>query len=302
MYHPYRVRGAKRLPREPSTPPERVFPERVFQDTAYCVNAARPRPKVPKGDGLVFEYAEPTRDRQCGNRGSVLALVNAVWEQCFGMTMTDDEISTSVLVVLYRSSENPHRVRTFRKNHHDSTHLEQKEALSAARYIVHQDQATGTRTANVMGVASSSEGQGHGTRLLQYLREHLDSQKIEFMKVDITRPIITAPKAIEKFMTDPVEQKFWGKELPTENEAKTSSIQSTARTQRVKRQLGFYKKCGFLYQITPNENGHSTEFGETDPAFSFSLVATTKDGATVSNPRLKTWDDDTQLLANCDAA
>jgi hypothetical protein len=301
MSKAYSVRGEKRLPPEPST-----LPERVFKHTAYCVNAALPRRKFLKDpwDGLVFEYAEPTRDRQYENRKSVLALVNAVWKKCFDMTMTDDKISTSVLVVLYRCIEkiNQYLVRTYRKNQHDSTHLEQKEALSAARYIVHQDQATGTRTANVMGVASSSERQGHGTCLLQYLREHLCDQNIEFMKVDITRSIITAPKAIDRFMTDPVEPKLWGKEQPTENEAKTSSIQSTARTERVNRQLGFYKKCGFQYQITPNENGHCTEFGETDPAFSFSLVATTKDGAAVSNPRLKTWDNDTQLLANCDAA
>jgi hypothetical protein len=39
--------------------------------------------------------------------------------------------------------------------------------------------------------------------------------------------------------------------------------------------------------------GEAETFGETDPAFSFSLVATTKDGAAVSNPRLKTWDNDT---------
>ena len=240
--------------------------------------------------GEYFEYAgPPTKDIQPKNRESVLALANRVWEQEFGVSLddSDPQLSNSFVVVLYRrcDSEQP------------------KEVLSAARYVVHED-GTGTRTANIYGVVSSIKRHGYGKRLLQHLRTHLIRQ-CEFMKVEITRPVITRWKAIEVFNADPIEQKFWSTEQPTES---ARAIQSAARTERVHALLCFYKACGFKHQITPGSDFTkegdnfvvSTEYGPIVPHFAYSLVATTSEDSYISNAcrRLSVWNDDAALEIN----
>ena len=147
------------------------------------------------------------------------------------------------------------------------------QPIAAARFGFYE--TSGTRTAKVYSLASYNDGMHHGSILLSRIAELAAGEQCQFMTVDVSRPKITEEQEIMRFLGDRSEAAFWRLEKPTPYQ-KHSSIDSGSRTERVGRQLKFYRKNGFCFCIKPDASAadeRQTLWGRVDPYYAYTLVA-----------------------------
>jgi hypothetical protein len=222
-----------------------------------------------------------------------LDLAFAVWQNRFGITrrhMADENSRTMQTIVLFTLNT-----------------ISDIQPLAAARIRFYE--TNNTRTAKIYSLASYYDGMHHGSILLRKISEVAAGAQCQFMTVDVSRPQITHPNEILRFLADKSEARFWNDEKPTPYK-KYNDINSSKRTQRVERLLNFYHRNGFCFCVKVGDpsNAHKgnkfeTLWGSLDPFYSYTLVAaleTHNSNFSLDNARLIRWSTAWDLRNNYD--
>jgi hypothetical protein len=120
------------------------------------------------------------------------------------------------------------------------------------------------------------------------------------MTVDVSRPKITEEHEIMRFLVDKSEAAFWRLEKPNPYQ-KNSCIDSSIRTERVERQLKFYRKNGFYFCIKPDASAadeRQTLWGRVDPYYAYTLVTELSKVPLENTERLTMWTAPSDLQQN----
>jgi len=172
------------------------------------------------------------------------------------------------------------------------------QPLAAARFGLCETNAT--RTAKIYSLASYNDGMHHGSILLRKIAELAADEQCQFMTVDVSRPKITEEHEIMRFLVDKSEAAFWRLEKPNPYQ-KHSYIDSSIRTERVERQLKFYRKNGFVFCIAPDASAadeRQTLWGRVDPYYAYTLVTELSKVPLQNTQRLTVWTTPSDLQNN----
>ena len=226
------------------------------------------------------------------NRQRVFELAKKIWIKEFHMSENDVNkapLGKSTIVVMCSNDDKGN-----------------SNPVSAARFEIYEDPQTHIKTAKIYSMASIVKQKGYGKLLLLEISKFVTTEcGCKFMTVDVVRPVISDKASIEMMMSDPTETQNWKKE--NEYGAGHSKIKSHKRTQRVEGLLLFYKKCDFVFQITPcgRPGTHLTPWGTIWPFYCYTLVAklySNDDASVIDNTeRLSQWQNSTDLQKNYDS-
>jgi len=216
-----------------------------------------------------------------------LDLALKVWKERFGtskqdLSNEDQPPFTTIVLCRLGASSNPSIL----------------QPLAAARFGFYETNAT--RTAKIYSLASYTDGMHHGSILLSKIAELAATGQCQFMTVDVSRPKITEEHEIMRFLVDKSEAAFWRLEQPNPYQ-KNSYIDSSIRTERVEKQLKFYRKNGFCFCIKPDASAadeRQTLWGRVDPYYAYTLVTELSKVPLENTERLTMWTAPSDLQQN----
>ena len=157
-------------------------------------------------------------------------------------------------------------------------------------------------------MASIVKEKGYGKLLLLEISKLVQNNcACKFMTVDVVRPMILDQDSIKMLINDKTENENWNGERDRGTRKYSvghAPIQSIKRTERVEGLLLFYRKCNFVFQITPcgRPGTHLTPWGHIWPFYCYTLVAKlySNDDASVTDTteRLSQWQTCADLQEN----
>jgi hypothetical protein len=221
----------------------------------------------------------------------VFELAKKIWIKEFHMSdkdLNNARLSESTIVVMYNNDNKGN-----------------SNPVSAARFEIYEEPQTHIKTAKIYSMASLVKKKGYGKLLLLEISKFVTNKcGCKFMTVDVVRPSISDQNSIAMLMQDQTENENWNLEkdrVPRRYGVGHRSINSDERTKRVEGLLLFYKKCNFVFQITPcgRPGTYLTPWGDILPFYCYTLVARLGDASVIDNTeRLSQWQEFKDLQEN----